>query len=320
MAKQKTPRLLSRGTNAFIFQARLNRFDLRTELKAGVRETWEATRYRLAMRVGDVVYFWLAGAETVRGIYGWGQIKRPPYRRVGDVTYSVDVLVQQVFSSPLLVPVIRRERDLRELLILKAPQATNFLLSDSEARAVAELAGRQGELAPPWTSSVRRSSSVTRATGPTRDRVFISYSHADADILRRLQVHLVPLKRAHLHEIWDDTRIAPGQLWRDEIRKALRAAKAGVLLVSADFLASPFIMEDEVPQLLGAAADEGAVILPVIVSPCRFVETTSLSRFQSVNPPSRPLSLMTAHEREMVFYQVSAAVEGALARAHTGHD
>jgi hypothetical protein len=108
LAKQTSSRVLGRSTNAFIFQARLNRFDLRTELKVGVVDTWEATRYRLAMRVGDVVYFWLAGPEIVRGIYGWGQIKRAPYKGRGDVTHSVDVLVQQVFSSPLLVQSIRK--------------------------------------------------------------------------------------------------------------------------------------------------------------------------------------------------------------------
>ena len=319
MAKRPT-RLLSRSRNAFVFQSRPDRFDLRTELKAGAKQTWEASRYRLAMRPGDLVYFWLAGPEAIRGIYGWGQIKRPPYRRVGESTYSVDVIVEEVFSMPLLAQVLRRERDLSELLILKAPQATNFLLSDPEARRLAELAKRQGETAPPWTSDSRGSSSAATGARGRRDRVFISYSHADTGILRRLQVHLAPLKRANLHEIWDDTRIAPGQLWKEEIRKALSSTKAAVLLVSADFLASPFIMEDEVPQLLAAAADEGAVILQVIVSPCRFSETTSLSRFQSVNPPSRPLSLMNDHEREMVFYQVSAAVEAALARAHTAHD
>lgn len=319
MASRST-RLLSRSRNAFIFQSRLDRFDLRTELQGGSRQTWEATRYRLAMRTGDIVYFWLAGAENLRGIYGWGQIKRTPYRRVGDATYSVDVTVEQVFSAPLLAQVLRRERELKDLLILKAPQATNFLLSDSEAHAIADLIKRQGQTPPPWTSETRRSSPSPSSTGSRRDRVFISYSHADAAVLRRLQIHLVPLKRGNLHEIWDDTRIAPGQLWRNEIRKALGAAKAAVLLVSADFLASPFIMENEVPELLAAASDEGAVILPVIVSPCRFVETASLARFQSVNPPSRPLSLMNDHEREMVFYQVSAAVEAALARAHAGHD
>jgi tetratricopeptide (TPR) repeat protein len=85
-----------------------------------------------------------------------------------------------------------------------------------------------------------------------------------------------------------------------------------VLLVSADFLASDFIATDELPPLLSAAEKEGAVILPVILSPSRFLKTPSLAQFQTVNNPSRPLIGMTKDEQESVLVNVSEAIEASL--------
>ncbi|HEY6547311.1 MAG TPA: toll/interleukin-1 receptor domain-containing protein, partial [Vicinamibacteria bacterium] len=96
-----------------------------------------------------------------------------------------------------------------------------------------------------------------------RSSVFISYSHKDERWLRRLEVHLRPLVRDALISIWSDREIPPGAQWRDEIRKAISRARVGVLLVSADFLASDFVATDELPPLLKAAESSGTVILPV---------------------------------------------------------
>ncbi len=146
---------------------------------------------------------------------------------------------------------------------------------------------------------------------PERNQVFVSYSHKEKKWLERLQTHLKPLVRGGL-ECWDDTKIKPGAIWREEIQRALDSAKVAVLLVSADFLASDFIADNELPPLLAAAEKEGATILSIIVSPCRFLQTPSLSRFQSVNPPSQPLTGMGKDAQEDVLYRVSNAVEDAL--------
>ncbi|NIA13347.1 MAG: TIR domain-containing protein [Nitrospiraceae bacterium] len=150
----------------------------------------------------------------------------------------------------------------------------------------------------------------TRAMARPTDLVFISYSHRDREWLDRLQVHLKPQERTGAIEAWDDTRCQPGTKWKEEIANALAAAKVAILLVSADFLASDFIANNELPPILEAAKSEGLTILSVIVSPCRFAQTPMLPEFQAVNAPSRPLTAMSKAEQEQVFVDVTIAIDG----------
>jgi len=142
-----------------------------------------------------------------------------------------------------------------------------------------------------------------------RTQIFVSYSHADGDWLKRLQVHLKPLERAGSIEWWDDTKILPGMVWRDEIEKALAAAQIGVLLVSADFVASDFIADHELPSLLAAAQDKGLTILSLIVGPSRFKRMPELSRFQAVNDPDRPLIGLSKAEQEAELLKLANRIE-----------
>jgi TIR domain len=142
---------------------------------------------------------------------------------------------------------------------------------------------------------------------PNLLKIFISYSHQDCKYLERLLVHLVTLERDGLIDIWSDTKIVPGSNWREEISQAIDPAKVAVLLVSADFLASQFIAENELPPLLAAAKTKGTVILPIILSPCSFASST-LSQFQAVNSPSYPLSRMSRHQKEEQWAKVAEII------------
>lgn len=160
----------------------------------------------------------------------------------------------------------------------------------------------------PEAQKPRTQPAVESAARPTRSRVFISYSHKDVKWLKRLEPHV-----AHLETlIWDDTRIKPGADWRNEIRQQLDEAKVAILLVSAHYLASKFIKENELPPLLKAAREEGAVILPVILSPCRFDVTESLSQFQALNDPDQPLMKMRGATLEAALDRIGREAERAL--------
>src|SRR3954468_6965651 len=143
----------------------------------------------------------------------------------------------------------------------------------------------------------------------TRTKVFISYSHADKEWLDRLKRHLKPLVREGNLDCWDDTHIRPGDDWKQEIQNALDTAQVAVLLISADFFASDFIAETELPPLLDAAKAKGVRILPVILSASRFARNPDLARFQAVNSPNEPLDGMPRADQEKVLDRLALTVE-----------
>ena len=138
-----------------------------------------------------------------------------------------------------------------------------------------------------------------------RNQVFVSYSHADEEYLKRLRVHLGLLERRNI-KIWTDKDIAPGMKWQDEIRSALSRTKVAILMISTDFLSSDFITKQELPPLLAAASQEGVEILPVIVKPSAFgdIEVEPLSCYQAVNMGRPLVKLKDDAEREEEFVRI----------------
>jgi hypothetical protein len=160
-----------------------------------------------------------------------------------------------------------------------------------------------------------RASEEPMALSPlVRTNVFISYSHVDKEWMDRLKRHLKPLVREGRLNCLDDTRIRPGDDWKQEkqeIRTALDTAQVAVLLISADFFASDFIDENELPPLLAAAEAKGTRILPVILSASRFARHPDLACFQAVNALEQPLRKMLPAEQEEVLDRLAQIIESA---------
>jgi len=145
----------------------------------------------------------------------------------------------------------------------------------------------------------------------TRNQVFISYSHQDQQWLTKLQKHLKPMIRNQTFVVWDDTKIQPGAKWREEIKKALAAAKVAVLLVSPDFLASDFIADNELPPLLDAAEAEGLTIIWIPLTYSGY-EETEIEKYQSAHPPNQPLNSLNSGQEDRAWVNICKKIKTAI--------
>ncbi len=98
--------------------------------------------------------------------------------------------------------------------------------------------------------------------------IFISYSHKDEAEKDTLVSHLRVLQHAGLIGVWSDSCIGAGEDWQKKVGQAIDHAKIAVLLVTANFLNSEFILNSEVPQLLRRRQNEEVIIIPVIARAC----------------------------------------------------
>ena len=110
--------------------------------------------------------------------------------------------------------------------------------------------------------------------------VFVSYSHRDEVEKEQLVTHLQVLANAGKIELWWDDQIGGGANWRAEIEQAISRAGIAILLVSANFLNSRFINDEEVPALLRRRQREGLTVFPVIAKPCGWKHFDWLQQMQ----------------------------------------
>jgi hypothetical protein len=138
-----------------------------------------------------------------------------------------------------------------------------------------------------------------------RDKAFISYSHKDHRAFEEFKIMLAPVIRGGKVDVWDDTKIVPGAKWKHEIRSALLSAKIAILLVSEHFLASDFIAQEELPQLLKAAQKEGVTVFWIYLSPCLY-QQTAINEFQAAHEvgEGKALSQLNKAKRQETLRQI----------------
>ncbi len=121
-------------------------------------------------------------------------------------------------------------------------------------------------------------------------KIFISYSHRDEVWKDRLVTHLNVLGMAGLLEVWEDRQIKAGDHWYAEIETAIAAADVAILLITKDFLTSPFVLEKEVPALLKRRNEQGLRVIPLVVAPCAWERIPWLGPIQARPKDGRPIS------------------------------
>jgi formylglycine-generating enzyme required for sulfatase activity len=144
------------------------------------------------------------------------------------------------------------------------------------------------------------------ADQPKPISLFYSYSHRDEDLRLTLQRHLSALRRAGLIAEWHDRNIEAGDEWAREIDRNLATADIILLLISADFIDSDYCWSVETKKAL-ARHDRGeAVVIPVILRPCRW-GITPFAKLQSAPKDARPVTQWP--DPDAAFDDVAAKIE-----------
>jgi hypothetical protein len=142
-------------------------------------------------------------------------------------------------------------------------------------------------------------------------KVFISYSHRNEDWKKRLVKQLRVLAGCGL-EVWNDRDIAAGDDWLPAIEGVLGQCDCALLLISADFLTSAFILRQEVPALLERRRQQGVRVIPVIVEPCPWDRIPWLEPIQARPTDGKPLALMEKPQAEAALAALAGEVHDLL--------
>ncbi|MBS0600145.1 MAG: toll/interleukin-1 receptor domain-containing protein, partial [Proteobacteria bacterium] len=144
-------------------------------------------------------------------------------------------------------------------------------------------------------------------------KVFISYSHEDERWKKRVARHLDALASEGRLVVWDDRKIPAGDDWEPAIRAAMADCQVALLLISAAFLNSKFILDAEVPTLLQRRAAEGVRVIPVILSSCAWRRIKWLKPINARPVDGQPLDLLSRAKAEAVLTALATEIDDLLA-------
>ena len=114
-------------------------------------------------------------------------------------------------------------------------------------------------------------------------KIFISYSHKDAEARDELIARLAGLKSDGLISVWLDNEIAPGDTWRDAIFSHLAESDILLYLTSAASLASANCNRE-----LASALNANMRVIPIIVEECDWLHHP-LSDFKALPDKGKPI-------------------------------
>ncbi|MDF1754197.1 MAG: SUMF1/EgtB/PvdO family nonheme iron enzyme [Verrucomicrobiales bacterium] len=141
------------------------------------------------------------------------------------------------------------------------------------------------------------------------ERVFISYSRQDIDWLKRLKLQLAPLEDENIVDLWYDSgELEPGDVFRESINTAIESSSAAVLLVSADFQASEFIKNNELPKLRYHADRKELRLFWIPVGHCILTDQLG-DAYHTVGNPSKPLEACTKGEVNEVLADLTRSLK-----------
>ena len=120
-----------------------------------------------------------------------------------------------------------------------------------------------------------------------------------------MEKHLYTLKRSGKIATWQDGEILPGAYWDEKIKQELHNADIILFLISADFIASDYIWNTEVPIAWERHKRREAVVIPILLRPCDVTELEFM-KLQVLPKGLKPVS--SFDDSEEAFSQIAMEI------------
>jgi hypothetical protein len=142
-------------------------------------------------------------------------------------------------------------------------------------------------------------------------KIFISYSQKDETFKDELLAMLAGLQRRGIVDAWQDRHIDPGDEWYKSIQEAMDHCDLALLLISADYLASRFIQEEEQPKLLRRRQELQLRVIPIIIRPCTWQGELVLKDLQALPRDKRAVIQFPKEtgDRDQVWTEIASVIE-----------
>jgi O-acetyl-ADP-ribose deacetylase (regulator of RNase III) len=139
--------------------------------------------------------------------------------------------------------------------------------------------------------------------------VFVSYSHVDEQLRKELGKHLSVLERQGIIKSWYDRMIGAGAELEGMIDVHLNEARVILLLISADFIASPYCYDVEMKRALVRHDERQALVVPIILRAVS-LNGTPFAKLQALPKDARPVS--TWADRDSAFVDITDGLRNAV--------
>ena len=146
--------------------------------------------------------------------------------------------------------------------------------------------------------------------------IFICYARKDAEYLEEMKKQFRSLEGHYPLRVWTDNEIVPGEEWDKKIQKRLDAADVFVLLISAQFLSSEYILNVELEKAFQRHEEGHITIIPVIIKPCHWRANQQLSSLQAL--PNNGQTVSTADDTDQAYLDVIEGIERSIKSIYEG--
>lgn len=123
-------------------------------------------------------------------------------------------------------------------------------------------------------------------------KLFISYSHNDSQSVQDFLRHTSPLRDTGILDMWYDQNITAGDDFWDKIDEHLADRDIVCCLISSYYISSG-ACKKELQTALELRKTKGILVIPIILSPCAWMDLPNIKRLLAIPSDGIPVSSFT---------------------------